>query len=169
MVTLTVNSTQAMTLQLAEKNGSLSLAVRNPLDLTAVDTDKISIKDFEPIPGDEYSKLQDALAARRAPHANEPTADGQSQPSHPSQTGYDTRAVRPGQDHAALTNARGEQFAEDKAPLPGRMLIGQKSVDAKKKIMVIRGAETEICVFDPNDSWWVLDSRTHSGTNGNTR
>jgi len=115
---------------------------------------------------DEYTRLLAAIAPLRA---NEPTAEGQSQSSNPTQFAQDTRAEGPGHDNAIPTFTPCEPLAEDRAPRPARLLIGEKPVDPKSEIMVIRGAEIDNYVFRPNGSWWVLDSRVRSGTSGNTK
>ena len=162
LVTLKVKPVQARALQLADEFGDVSLALRNPLDVRPVETDSTMLSDL----ADEYTRL---LAAIAPLSVYEPQVEGQSQPSTPTQLGQDTWADRPGQVSAVLTNARGEPLAEGTAPLPARTLAVQKPVNAKSEIMVIRGAETEICVFAPNELGWVLDSRTRSGTRGNTK
>jgi len=164
LVTLKVNPVQARALQLAGEFGDVSLALRNPLDVNPVKTDSTMLSDL----ADEYTRLLAAIAPLQA---TEPKADVHGQPSNPPQVGQNTRMDLPGPDRAAMINAneRREQFADERTPLPERMLIGQKLVDPKSEIMVIRGAETEICVFRPNEEWWVLDSRTRSGINANTK
>ncbi|MEK7326959.1 MAG: hypothetical protein AAB217_17080, partial [Chloroflexota bacterium] len=139
LVTLMVNSNQAKALQLAAQYGVVSLALRNPLDTALVETDSTMLSDL----ADEYTRI---VAALSPPQSGEPKADDHSQPSNPTQTGQDTRADRPGQDHAALMNARREQLAEDKAPRPARLLIGQPE-DPKWETLVNRSGQIELVRF----------------------
>jgi pilus assembly protein CpaB len=168
LVTLMVNSNQAKALQLAAQYGAVSLALRNPLDTAPVKTDSTMLSDL----ADEYTRI---VAALSPPQSGEPKADDHSQPSNPTQTGQDTRADRPGQDHAALMNARREQLAEDKAPRPARLLIGQPE-DPKWETLVNRSGQIELVRFRrPGELWpqdalqWIWEGRALSGTNANTK
>jgi Flp pilus assembly protein CpaB len=168
LVTLMVNSNQAKALQLAAQYGAVSLALRNPLDTALVETDSTMLSDL----ADEYTRI---VAALSPPQWGEPKADDHSQPSNPTQTGQDTRADRPGQDHAALMKARREPLAEDKSPRPARLLIGQPE-DPKWETLVNRSGQIELVRFRrPGELWpqdalqWIWEGRALSGTNANTK
>jgi Flp pilus assembly protein CpaB len=72
MVTLMVDSTQAKALQLAVQYGTVSLALRNPLDANTVEVDRTLLSELS----DEYSRLLEALAPAMPPSA-EPEAKHQ--------------------------------------------------------------------------------------------
>lgn len=157
LVTLKVKPIQARALQLADEFGDVSLALRNPMDIAPVETDSTMLSDL----ADEYTRLLAAIAPLRV---NEPLAEHQSPPSSPTPFALDTRAEGTGQDSTASTVPGREPCAEDRAQRPARLLIGEKPVEQKSEIMVISGEKMDNYVFRPNGSWWVLDSRTHSGT-----
>lgn len=58
LVTLVLNSNQAKALQLAMHYGTVSLALRNPLDATPVETDSTMLSDL----ADEYSRILAVLS-----------------------------------------------------------------------------------------------------------
>lgn len=72
LITVMVDPSQAKALQLAMKYGTLSLALRNPLDATPVNTDRTRLSSLS----DEYSGLLRQIAALKNPA---PTQD--SRPS----------------------------------------------------------------------------------------
>jgi len=161
LVTLVVKPIDARALQLADEFGDVSLAMRDHLDDTPVEPEPTRLSRLDEVANDAYGRIRDIIMPLLA---NEPIADVQSQTSNPTQFAQSTPVDGPAGDNAASSTWR-DPCAEVRTPLPAGLLAAEKSVVPKSEITVIRGEHTEIDVFRPNGLWWVLDSRTHSGSN----
>lgn len=62
MITLMVNAKQAVILQLAREYGTVSLAMRNPLDSAAVDTGGVLLSELSPEYFDRLARLANSLS-----------------------------------------------------------------------------------------------------------
>ena len=108
MVTLMVDSTQAKALQLAVKYGTISLALRNPLDAHTVEIDTTLLSELS----DEYSRLLAALAPSRLAEAQiadstAPSSPGSAGPSSGASAEAPPRSLSEKQaaEPAAMTRA----------------------------------------------------------------
>jgi Flp pilus assembly protein CpaB len=133
LVMLRANSTQAKALHLAQKNGSLSLALRNPLDVKPVDIDTTVLRDLS----DEYSKLLAALTFL-APPSSAPEAPSDPRKKEEEPRHVDTAPEWVGREPASvdairkvLVNRSGAssvyEFRQPRARLAGLVAVEPES------------------------------------------
>lgn len=128
LVTLMVNSTQAKALQLAQKYGSLSLALRNPLDAESVDQEAIALGH----PGlDEYSRLLEVLAPvlPTPPVSVAVPSEPLNQEEVPAKSTAPPAPVEPSPAFRVLVN-RGGRFEVFRFHQPGLAAPGKAETEA---------------------------------------
>jgi pilus assembly protein CpaB len=121
-ITLLVTSRQATALQLAMEYGSLSLAMRNPLD-TVGTSEKATL----------LSELSEALASREGPPAPAPVATGMA-PVAPPVVGPPAIAVTPAPVGPAVVVG---------PPPPPELVSSRPGEQERWETVVIRGGKTE--------------------------
>lgn len=138
LVTLVLNSNQAKALQLAMQYGIVSLALRNPLDATPVETDSTMLSDL----ADEYSRIlavlsppgRDAELARMLIAGGQPAAPGDRSPN----------PTAPSEKSAA-------------APVPAAEPTAPTVEDPMWQTVVNRGGQIELVRFRRPGFWGMED------------
>ena len=154
LVTLMVNSNQAKALQLAAQYGSVSLALRNPLDASPVETESTMLSDL----ADEYSRIVAVLAP--------PQAEGKE-----GTAGEGAQAAG-GPTDAASVEARARLQRPAPPPAPVEPVVIEKPERPKWETVVNRGGQIELIRFrrpegvEPEDAQsplsWIFEGSARS-------